>query len=156
MNNPFWEYSLSHYAREGVAEACLALQDGHGLDVNMLLYGAWLGSMGQPLEPGHLSALEEEIRQWRERVVLPLRTLRREWRDYPPVTELRERLKEMELEAEHRQQDRMLQFYRSAPALPVAGGDTGANLRLVAEFSGNREVADWSASIERLRQLLAG
>jgi hypothetical protein len=48
MNNPFWEYSLSHYVREGVADACLALQDGHGLDVNMLLYGAWLGSMGQP------------------------------------------------------------------------------------------------------------
>ena len=45
MNNPFWEYSVQQYARPGVADTCLVLQDEHTLDVNMLLYAAWLSSV---------------------------------------------------------------------------------------------------------------
>ena len=43
----FWAFSLEFYARPGVAEACLALQDRHGLDVNILLLCCWLGWSGR-------------------------------------------------------------------------------------------------------------
>jgi uncharacterized protein (TIGR02444 family) len=136
VNNPLWEYSLAHYAREGVSEACLALQDSCDLDVNLLLYGAWLASMNQRLNPEHLSGLEHSIARWRQEVVRPLRALRRQWRDYEPARELRRQLGELELEAERMQQDQMLAYYRAAPALAAVGADLRGNLLLVAECCG--------------------
>src|SRR5665213_163755 len=43
----FWRFSQDFYALPGVAPACLALQDGHGRDVNLVLYGCWLGMSGR-------------------------------------------------------------------------------------------------------------
>jgi hypothetical protein len=37
IDNPFWDFSLALYAKEGVADACLLLQDKLGYDVNLLL-----------------------------------------------------------------------------------------------------------------------
>jgi uncharacterized protein (TIGR02444 family) len=42
-DNDFWRFSLSVYAAPGVADECLALQDTRGVDVNLLLFCAWLG-----------------------------------------------------------------------------------------------------------------
>ena len=154
MNNPFWDYSLAHYQKAQVADACLTLQDDCGLDVNVLLYGAWLASMGQRLQVAHLDALEREIVEWRERVVLPLRSLRREWRSYAPSAALREDLKALELHAEREQQDLMWAFYGAAPALPVDNGDLGGNLRLIAA-SGVAGQDNWEEPIARLASLLA-
>ncbi|WP_300296406.1 TIGR02444 family protein [Ferrovibrio sp.] len=42
----FWAFSLTLYDRPGVAEACLALQDGFGADVNLLLLGFWRARQG--------------------------------------------------------------------------------------------------------------
>lgn len=42
----FWAFSLGLYDRPGVAEACLALQDRHGADVNLLLLGFWRARQG--------------------------------------------------------------------------------------------------------------
>ena len=36
-NNPIWDYSVATYSLQGVAPACLALQETFGLDVNLLL-----------------------------------------------------------------------------------------------------------------------
>ncbi|MGE4220898.1 MAG: TIGR02444 family protein, partial [Alphaproteobacteria bacterium] len=41
-----WPFSLSVYARPGVAEACLALQARRGLDVNLLLWCGWRAAVG--------------------------------------------------------------------------------------------------------------
>ena len=41
---PFWDFSLAVYGRPGVAPACLALQQRHGADVNLLLFCAWFGA----------------------------------------------------------------------------------------------------------------
>ena len=40
----FWRFSLALYARPGVAEALIALQDRAGLDVNLILFGLWVGT----------------------------------------------------------------------------------------------------------------
>ncbi|MCG8546534.1 MAG: TIGR02444 family protein, partial [Alphaproteobacteria bacterium] len=36
--NAFWNFSLRAYARPGVADACIRLQDRYGVDVNVLFY----------------------------------------------------------------------------------------------------------------------
>ena len=44
----FWDFSLTLYGRQGVASACLALQDRFGADVNLLLLGFWRAHRGFP------------------------------------------------------------------------------------------------------------
>jgi uncharacterized protein (TIGR02444 family) len=138
MDNPFWDYSLAVYARDGVADALLALQDGFGLDVNLLLYAAWLADRGLQLEPGHLAALEARVAPWREQVIRPLRRLRRQWRDYPEAAALRDALKVLELQAEQSQQALIWAYFRSAGPLPEAPGTLRHNLRLVAGAGARR------------------
>ena len=48
LPHPFWNFSLELYAGEGVAEACLDLQERRGCDVNILLFCCWLGASGRP------------------------------------------------------------------------------------------------------------
>src|SRR5262249_40267230 len=50
----FWNFSLKVYGRPGVAAACIALQDGLGLDVNLLLYCCWHGRARRRLEAADL------------------------------------------------------------------------------------------------------
>lgn len=139
MNNPFWDYSLVQYAREGVSAACLTLQDEHDLDVNVLLYAAWLASMQQNLSAEHLNGLQECIKPWREQVVRPLRDLRRLWRGVQPAQALREQLKALELQAERDQQEQMLVYYRAAPALPAVGAALAHNLNMAVACSAGNE-----------------
>jgi uncharacterized protein (TIGR02444 family) len=46
----FWDWSSEVYARPGIAETCLALQDRHGADVNLLLWSLWLARLGRELD----------------------------------------------------------------------------------------------------------
>ena len=50
-NTPFWRFSLNFYRQPGVSDACIALQDGCGIDVNLLLFLFWLASDGQMVAP---------------------------------------------------------------------------------------------------------
>lgn len=110
--NPFWEYSLAAYAKPGVADACLFLQDEAGLDVNLLLYCCWIASVREN------ALTEDELRkavgltaEWREQVVSPLRQIRRELKggaDGLPdeaVESFRSDVKRLELASERLQQD---------------------------------------------------
>lgn len=154
MSNLLWQYSLANYARDGVADACLALQDDFGLDVNLLLYGAWLASQGFCLTPAHLAELDSGIADWRDNVVRPLRALRRQMREYHPARDIREQVKVLELESERQQQDAMYHFYQQAPQLPEEEDSLPANLSLVASASVNSPDLCRPA-IERLAALIA-
>lgn len=153
MDNPFWDYSLVVYARDGVADALLALQDESGLDVNMLLYAAWLADRGLQLDAAHLSPLEARVAPWRERVIGPLRRLRRQWRDYPQAGALREALRALELQAEQTQQALMWEYFCGADPLPGAPGVLRHNLRLVAGTRAPRPVPGEAALEPLLRAL---
>ncbi|GAB4176294.1 MAG: hypothetical protein OHK0024_13630 [Thalassobaculales bacterium] len=116
-----WAFSLDLYGRPGVAAACLALQDGAGADVNLVLYALWLGLTGRgAFDP----ACVERVAPWREQVVLPLRAVRRALtlRDG-----FRAQVKALELEAERRQQA-MLEAAAPPPAGDPAPGQAAANL----------------------------
>lgn len=109
----FWRFSLDLYARPGVAVACLELQDRHGLDVNLVLFAAWVGVSGRGrLSVADLAAAEAAIAPWRRDVIVPLRDLRRRLKGEPDTASLYQSAKAAELDAEHVAQDRL---ERTAP-----------------------------------------
>ena len=44
----FWSFSLAVYSDTAVQAECLDLQDRHGIDVNLLLFCAYVGAVGAP------------------------------------------------------------------------------------------------------------
>ncbi len=74
----FWDFSIRIYARPEVAEACLGLQDRHGLDVNVVLFCLWLGASGRgPLVGPELDQVLSGVADWHARTVRHLRALRK-------------------------------------------------------------------------------
>jgi uncharacterized protein (TIGR02444 family) len=74
--NPFWDYALELYRRNGVEAACLELQQRHGLDVNVVLLCCWLGSRGILADEAVLDRIAEAAQAWQEEFVRPLRAIR--------------------------------------------------------------------------------
>ena len=109
----FWQFSLRFYGRPGVPELCLALQDEHGIDVNLLFLLIFLAKQGRRLSVDEIRAIDREIAPWRTNVVQPLRALRRQLKDGFPLVEaaandaLRSEIKRCELQAEKLQQEMM-------------------------------------------------
>jgi uncharacterized protein (TIGR02444 family) len=107
----FWTFSASFYARPGVASACIGLQDGHGLDVNVALYACWLGLSGRGrLSQADLTGVKESNAPWRAGVIDHLRAARRTLKDENrpgAVATLYEAVKVAELAAERIAQRRL-------------------------------------------------
>jgi uncharacterized protein (TIGR02444 family) len=74
--NPFWDYALELYRRQGVEAACLELQQRHGLDVNVVLFCCWLGQRGIEVDEAALGRIADTAEAWQEDFVRPLRTVR--------------------------------------------------------------------------------
>jgi len=74
----FWEFSLAAYARPGVADACLSLQDRHGCEVNLLLLCLWLAnSRCLYLRQEDLCGAQQSADAPAEHLVRPFRVVRR-------------------------------------------------------------------------------
>lgn len=107
---PFWRFSVAFYARPGVAEACLALQDRAGADVNLVLLALWLGARGHRLDGATGRRLARLARGWQRAMVTPLRQVRRRLKaatglPWPePVAALRRDLAAVELALEQVEQ----------------------------------------------------
>lgn len=104
----FWAFSLRVYRTGGVEPACLNLQDSHGLDVNLVLFCCWAGSLGVAFSKREMAEIAEESREWQAKVVGPLRRIRRDMKDMVPGDEqkqsLRDLVKQAELSGEKLQQ----------------------------------------------------
>lgn len=74
----FWSFSLALYCRAPVAQACLALQDRRGADVNLLLAICWLASRGYQAGDAALSAAALAVAPWNDAILKPLRLVRRQ------------------------------------------------------------------------------
>jgi uncharacterized protein (TIGR02444 family) len=122
LPHPFWNFSLEIYAGEGVAGACLDLQQRRGCDVNILLFCCWLGASGRPtLTADRLRAILKVSDVWQAEIVRPLRQVRQLLKDKPwtetlpeTVEAARRRVAEAELAAEHAEQLKLASLY--APA----------------------------------------
>jgi len=107
----FWNFSLDLYDREGVAGACLELQEQYQLDVNLILFCFWHGTNLGVVREDLLQSIIDFASEWRRHVVQPLRGTRR-WMKInsqkdAPFDALRQRIKESELAAEKIQQERI-------------------------------------------------
>ncbi len=108
--NPLWDFSWRVYHEPDVAEACLALQDRRGLDVNLLLACCWAGHCGRALSAAEMNRLTTAVAPWQRQIVRPLREIRRWLKDQDAapvesVESLRQAIKDRELEAERLEQD---------------------------------------------------
>ena len=107
----FWNFSLELYDAEGVASACLELQDAYQLDVNLILFCFWHGSAYGKIDQELLKNVIELSIEWRSGVVQPLRSAR-SWMKLnsnpsDQFNSLRERIKADELMAEKFQIERI-------------------------------------------------
>ncbi len=109
--HPFWDFSLETYGREGVPEACLALQEAHGVDVNVILFCCWLGQTGRGrLEQAETEAMCGAVAEWHAVAVRGVRTVRQRLKGgMPPAPialsePLRRRLAAIEVALEHVEQ----------------------------------------------------
>lgn len=155
-----WAFALAIYARPGVAEACLVLQNEADVDVMLLLIATFAAvKYGTLLTPDEIAALDQACRPWRERIVRKLRAIRTELKTGPlrapdATTEpFRSKVKALELEAEK------LENGLLADRLPLRPGQEKVRpeqLRAVlndvatrfADQQGTKVSADLSSSID--------
>jgi uncharacterized protein (TIGR02444 family) len=102
-----WAFALAIYARPGVAEACLTLQNEAGVDVMLLLTANFAAVKHRVLLTAHeIRALDEACRLWREQIVWPLRAIRSGLKAGPQpapseaTEQFRSQVKALELAAE--------------------------------------------------------
>ena len=97
-----WDWVVRAYARPGVPEACLELQDRFGQNTCFLLWAFQTGEV----EPARLAGAAAAARAWDATALSPLRAVRRALKPaLPPVDDaaregLREAVKAAELRAE--------------------------------------------------------
>ncbi|MGV3490064.1 MAG: TIGR02444 family protein [Devosia sp.] len=148
-----WPFCLHIYRQPEVADACLWLQDERGVDVPVLLFGAWLSSCHLTLSDEAIGDVLATIRHWHDAVVVPLRTARRwlkQGQDWQGTESLRTEIKRLELDAERNQIERLetlahLAQPATAPATELLG-------RIVSRYSGqplDTEAAERVAVVAR-------
>jgi uncharacterized protein (TIGR02444 family) len=104
-NQSCWDFVVELYAKPGVSQACLELQDRLGVDVSFLLtvlFYARRRSIDFSME--EIASLDRAISAWRNQVLIPLRQLRRSVKASDllnsPTEEFYRRIKADELLAE--------------------------------------------------------
>jgi uncharacterized protein (TIGR02444 family) len=121
QGSPFWRFSLRLYRAPKVADACIALQEEAGVDVNVLLFLLWQATRRRAFTQAEVAELERRVGPWREMTVVPLRAIRRALKTPPALVEsgtaeaFRTRIKAVELEAERLQQEAMYELAKAAP-----------------------------------------
>ena len=77
-------FALDLYRRAGVADACLDLQNRHDLDVNVVLFAAFVGAVRrQTLTIADLDLAHHRVDAWHREVVRPLRAVRQRLKTGP-------------------------------------------------------------------------
>jgi uncharacterized protein (TIGR02444 family) len=118
---PFWRFSLYFYRQAGVSDACIALQDQCGVDVNLLLFLLWLAASGRQLSTGDVRQLDDKVRDWRNLTIVPIRDVRRKLKGAATLVApekqeaFRTKVKTIELDAERLQQEALYASTQSSP-----------------------------------------
>lgn len=120
MTTDFWDWAVAAYSRPGVEGALLELQDAQGQSIPYLLWAAWMGAdrsqaSGETLREGARLAVA-----WDAQVVAPLRERRRNL-SHTHAEDLRQQIKDAELDAEQQLMDRLGSLPRTEAPLGLAG-----------------------------------
>lgn len=162
-DHPFWDFSLAVYGAEGVAPACIALQERRGVDVNVVLFCVWSGTSGRGvLSSAELAAAVDAVAPWNRTVVCGLRAVRRWMKDTPTgVTHelseaLRRRIVEIEVACEHAEQLALGRTAsRAGSAAPTADRQAGDAVANCALYFGRLGVKAGEADCQDLATIVA-
>lgn len=118
----FKQFALELYGSEGVAAACLYLQNRHVLDVNLVLFAAFIGARRRQMPTTScLDAARSRVDAWHREVVRPLRAVRQRLKTGPApdelTTRLRGKLQQVEIDAE------LIELDQLAVLIPLGGAD---------------------------------
>lgn len=109
-------------------DACLHLQDRHDLDVNLVLFAAFVGAeRRERLTPSNLAAARELVDTWHREVVRPLRAVRKRLKTGPSpapndtTARLRREIQRVEIEAELIELDELGGQIPGWETVPVSG-----------------------------------
>lgn len=162
-DHPFWDFSLAVYGAPGVSDACIALQERHRLDVNMLLFCAWHGASGRgALDDRAVAAALDAARAWNERVVCGLRAVRRWIKETPTGIDpaladaLRRRIVAVEVDCEHAEQLALARAVaRPAPSvLPSPPERANAIAASLAAYLGRHQARVGSDDVALLARIV--
>lgn len=156
QGSPFWRFSLAFYREPAVADACIALQEGAGVDVNLLLFLLWQSMQCRALTAAEVAAMDQKVGPWRDAAVVPLRAVRRALKSPPALVAagtaeaFRTRIKAVELEAERLQQEAMYELASTSPLGHDAPSPAEAARRNVAAYETMRGVAFPKPAVDTL------
>ncbi len=132
-DNRCWDFALIVYRRDGVGEACLALQESHGIDVNVLLFCCWLGESGRGgLSVKDMAGALALVDRWHRDVVRPLRAVRNRIKgglgsiDVEYSDPLRGQIMASELDAEHVEHMTLMAAFERPAAEPMPPAEARA------------------------------
>jgi len=158
-----WAFALEFYAKPGVADACLTLQNKAGVDVMLLLTVTFATAKHrQLLTYEEIKDLDDVCRPWREQIVRPLRKIRSGLKEGPspaPCDEterFRSNIKAVELAAERLQNQLMAESLPLGPPEkePITRERLRAALveivRLYAEGRAEEVIDSVSSSIDTI------
>jgi len=118
--NAAWDFALRLYRAPGIAPACLDLQERHGVDVTLMLFCLWHGTVSDAPLGEHLPAVAAAALEWHRATVLPMRAARRwlkqgaEVLEQPSATALYKTVLAAEIDCEHAE---LLMLAKRAQAL---------------------------------------
>lgn len=165
IDGPLWQFALTFYGREGVANACLKLQELADADVNILIFSIYAATHHHCLlGPVQLAQADAVVQPWRSDVVAALRRLRVRLRTGPSPapnsnTEvLRSQIKAAELLAERIELAVLAKWLDMEAPSTTSSIDLAHVLRTAVDFFISRGAADMSmhgAEIDSAIKVLA-
>jgi uncharacterized protein (TIGR02444 family) len=135
MSQAFWEWSLYAYEQDGVAPACLDLQDRHGLNVNICLWCCWLALEGRNASP-LIAAATNALEPWSGEITVAIRRTRHRLKDWPGSEALYKSVLACELDAEHIEQNILFELALDAPESRLDAEATA--MEALTEYAGSK------------------
>lgn len=132
-----WTFAKSFYARPGVSDMLLRLQDDHDADIPLLLVVLYAARLRRVLDPTAIRDLARQAGTWRRDVVAPIRTARRALKDCPLDRDSRlyEQAKALEIGAERA-------VICELGAMLPAGRQASIDIAALANLEGYRHLLD--------------
>lgn len=157
---PLPAFALALYGSEGVPAACLLLQERRDVDVNILLFAAFLGAVrGEALTTDVLARVREGVGPWHRDIVKSLRAVRKRLKAGPPpapdaaTAALRARVQAIEIEAEIIELAKLGRLAPSLCAPPGAGDPQARALAAMALVLGDAPLdVEEAAALDHIAQ----